>query len=61
METTERQEWSDLLDVVNQLEIKGQMNIFLMYKIIGFISAKISEIDKKENEPKQKGLKPEGG
>jgi len=56
----ERQKWSDLLEVVNQLEIKGQMNIYLMYKIIGFINGEIAEIDK-TNEQKSNLQKQEGG
>jgi len=42
----ERTEWMDLLEAINQLEIKGQSNIFYMYKIIGFIKSKITILDK---------------
>lgn len=43
-----RKEWVDMLDLLNQMEIKGQGNIFIMYKIIAFIHNKISELDKSE-------------
>jgi hypothetical protein len=49
-------EWLDLLEILNELEIKGSKNIFLMYKIMAFINGKINELQKAETE-----CKPEGG
>ena len=43
-----RKKWVDLLEAVSQLEIKGQVNVVLMYKIIAFLQKEISEIDNSE-------------
>lgn len=46
----EKKKWLDLLEAVNQLEVKGQLNIFIMYKIIAFIQTELSEIEKRSQE-----------
>ena len=48
---TERKKWTDLLEAINQLEIKGQYNIFIMYKVIGFIQSEITQLDKPDQLP----------
>ena len=48
-------EWLDLLEILNELEIKGSKNIFLMYKVMAFINGKINELQKAETEEKSQG------
>ncbi len=43
-----KKEILDLLQLVNEIEIKGSKNIYLLYKIIAFLQGKIDEIEKKE-------------
>ena len=38
----------DLLQLLEQIEIKGKVNIYLMYKIIGFLQSKLEQEKKDE-------------
>jgi len=42
-----KQEYIDLLELLNKLEIRGEQNIFFMYKIMAFIRMKIEELEKR--------------
>ena len=46
----ELKETIDLLSLINQLEVKGQGNIYILYNVIGFLQKKITDTDKELKE-----------
>ena len=48
----EKEKWVKVLQTLDQIEIKGQKNISLMFATMSFINNEINEIDKKLEEPK---------
>jgi len=51
----EKKKWSDLLEVLGQLEIKGGTNVFLMYKIMNFVQGEVVSLEKKIQEESKQG------
>jgi hypothetical protein len=45
---SERREWTNLMSLLEKLEIKGSTNIYILGNIFGFITEKISKIDEEE-------------
>ena len=52
----EKKEIIDVLNLLDQLEIKGKSNIFIMFQLVGFFQKKLEDIIAKEKLEPPKGV-----
>ena len=45
----------DMLELLNQLEVKGQLNIFILYKLMTMLHEEINLMEKQQSQISQGG------